>query len=89
MRHARTCDVHVAVLRAAQQSRRGKGTETDQNCIVHDYISTLGQHREVRSGTHAKGLEEPLVLPARVPVLQQLLNLLLRVLPLRNLLERF
>lgn len=39
--------------------------------------------------THAKGLEEPLVLPARVTILQQLLDLLLRVLPLRNLLEGF
>ena len=37
--------------------------------------------------TYPERLEEPLVLPARVPVLQQLLDLLLRVLPLRNLLE--
>ena len=39
--------------------------------------------------THPERLEEPLVLSARVPVLQQLLDLLLRVLPLRNLLEGF
>ena len=45
--------------------------------------------KEMITITHPKRLEEPLVLPARVPVLQQLLNLLLRVLPLRYLLEGF
>jgi hypothetical protein len=37
--------------------------------------------------THAKGLEEPLVLSARVTVLEQLLDGLFRVLMLRDLLE--
>ena len=38
--------------------------------------------------TYPERLEEPLVLSARVPLLEQLLDLLLRVLPLGHLLER-
>ena len=48
-----------------------------------------GESSDIQDGTHPERLEEPLVLPTRVPVLQQLLDLLLRVLPLRHLLEGF
>ena len=47
-----------------------------------------GESSDIQDGTHPERLEEPLVLPTLVLVLQQLLDLLLRVLPVRHLLER-
>ena len=55
----------------------------------HEFINVNSPNTVKEECAHPKGLEEPLVLPARVPVLQQLLDLLLRVLPLRHLLEGF
>ena len=57
---------------------------TDQNC--ENAISKPNQPAKVRA-THPEGLEEPLVLARLVAVLEQLFDVLLRVLPLCRLLE--
>jgi hypothetical protein len=58
-----------------------------QNCRYdegqHDVLSVDNRGK----WTHAEGLEEPLVLAALVPVLEQLLDCLFRVFTLRHLLE--
>ena len=52
---------------------------TDQNC--ENAISKPNQPTEIAT-THPEGLEEPLVLARLVAVLEQLFDVLLRVLPL-------
>lgn len=44
------------------------------------------KHR-YESNTHSQRLEEPLIFPASVPLLEQLFDVLLRVLPLANFSE--
>jgi hypothetical protein len=69
----------------ADQYMQGSGPRRQQT--TQNYFGCQYDGSGSTEGTHAQGLEEPLVLPARVPVLKQLLDCLLRVLALRNLLE--
>lgn len=76
MHHGTTCRVHVGF----ENTEQNISEQSDQNWQRISSVQCPGRDRIV--GTYAERLEEPLVLSARVPVLQKLLHLLLRVLSL-------
>ena len=74
---------------STRENRKESPVHTEQLRTVRQIVRGRRHISEREDGPYPEWCEEPLVLPSEVPLLQQLLDHLLRILPLRWFFEGF